>query len=352
MRRTAALAAWAAAAVALPNSEFHRNAFRNQINQIKASNGTGGWCFAKECKKPDLQYERILHAQPGVQWMDDGGYCGSWSIQRSTMVKGAWISEAQVRNHTVPGGGHDEEILTTNIETALTNLKLKYSGFQYKTLPTPQADAYRKWIKQQIVAGNAVVWMIMQPGESYPVYPALPKTDYYGHIEPVVGVMSSRPLNDTNWYDDDYIVHYTDADHNPYYRTMASLPETAEKCAAREGNCHSDYVGYPAINNDYGFGWAIEGFADDRADALPVSLTVDQDEPEKTSVSLKATLTISGLTAGTKYTVYRWDSVQTAFDYNNAHSTHAFTATDSTESYVDSEGVLSKGITYYRCVVA
>merc|ERR1719197_559613 len=88
--------------------------------------------------KPTKKYERIHHTQPGYQWDFFGGYCGSWSIQRAAMAKGAWISQQQVRDHTVPGGGNDNEILATNIELALTNLKLSYEGFDYKNLPTPQ----------------------------------------------------------------------------------------------------------------------------------------------------------------------------------------------------------------------
>merc|ERR1712216_151485 len=102
---------------------------------------------------------------------------------------------------------------------ALTKLKLKAEGFDYKHLPTPQADAYRSWIKQKLVAGHAIAWMIMLPGEKYPVYPGLPKNmSQYGHVEPVVGIMSDHPLNDTKFYDDDYIVHYTDANTNTFYR--------------------------------------------------------------------------------------------------------------------------------------
>ena len=76
-----------------------------------------------------MKYEKILPAQPGYQWDDAGGYCGSWAIQRATMTKGAWISQQQVRDHTSPGGGHDNEILSTNIEEALTNLKIDFEGF-------------------------------------------------------------------------------------------------------------------------------------------------------------------------------------------------------------------------------
>ena len=49
-----------------------------------------------------------------------------------------YISQQQVRDHTVPGGGHDNEILTTNVETALKNLKLKYDAFDFKNEIVPQ----------------------------------------------------------------------------------------------------------------------------------------------------------------------------------------------------------------------
>jgi hypothetical protein len=333
---------------ALPGSPEIRKKFHEQIKAQVNGNSTWPWCWAKECKKPEKSHERIMPAKPGLQWMDDGGYCGSWSIQKAAMVKGAWISQAQVRGHAKPGGGNDNEILATNIEPALTALKLKFSGFDYKNLPHPQADAYRQWIKQSLVAGNVVVWMIMQPGEGYPVYPALPNYSYYGHIEPVVGILSDHPLNDTQFYDDDYIVHFTDADSHPYYRSMASLPETAERCQMGEGNCHSDYTGYPNINDQYGFGWSIDALDDERA-SLPISLQVDGNEPEGRSVPMYGTLTIEGLRKGGAYKIYRWDSVESAFDYSKPHSVHSFVADGDTKVYADSEAIPSAGATYYRC---
>merc|ERR1719329_495496 len=81
------------------------------------------------CTKQDMKYEKIIPSQPGFQWDDAGGDCGSWAVQRATLTKGAWISQQQVRDHTVPGGGHDNEILSTNIVTALKNLHLDFEGF-------------------------------------------------------------------------------------------------------------------------------------------------------------------------------------------------------------------------------
>mmetsp|Transcript_38461 Transcript_38461/g.120057 ORF Transcript_38461/g.120057 Transcript_38461/m.120057 type:complete len:356 (-) Transcript_38461:68-1135(-) len=324
--------------------------FQRQLE--KAWRGDAKWpCFAPECRKPAKSFERLLDAQPGVQWMDHGGYCGSWSIQRAAMVKGAWISQQQVRNHTVPGGGHDEEILETNIDAALKNLKLKGEGFDYKHQPTPQADAYRRWIKRKLVAGHAIVWMIMLTGGHYPVYPHVPYGDY-SHIEPVVGILSDHNLTDEQWYDDDYVAHFTDADTHTYYRSMKSLPDDTRM----RGNCASPhYSGYPCIYEKYGFGWSVEGFLDERQ-GLPLSLKVDPSdrEPDVRTGSapgfLKGTVTVRGLTDGKKYAIYRWDSVDSAFDYSRPHSVRRFAASGATEVYEDAEAFPSDGTTYYRCV--
>jgi len=308
-------------------------------------------CLAPECKKPAKKFERLLDAQPGIQWMDHGGYCGSWSIQRAALVKGAWISQQQVRNHTVPGGGNDEEILETNIDAALKNLKLKAEGFDYKHLPTPQADAYRRWIKRQLVAGHGVVWMIMLKGGHYPVYPDVP-FGFYSHVEPVVGILSDHDLTDDQWYDDDYIVHYTDASVHTYYRSMKSLPDDT----TFKGNCaNPHYPGYPCIYEKYGFGWAIEGFLDERQ-GLPLGLKVEpyDREPDVRTGSaakpLRGTVTVGGLEKGQSYTIYRWDSVAAAFDYTKPSSTHKFTASGEALIYVDTTAIASDGTTYYRCV--
>lgn len=241
----------APAVLALPGDQE----IRDRLQSFQEGNSNFP-CTAKECQKPKRQFERISNTQAGIQWMDAGGYCGSWSIQRAVMAKGAWISQQQVRNHTVPGGGHDEEILATK-DVAFRNLKIAAEGFDYKNLPVPQVDSYRKWIKKQLVNGHTLVynsanksyhsqtylshfhtlidfgsscpktcscvhesgpnaqdslsevWMIMLDGMHYPVYHDLPY-GLYSHVEPVVGIMSDHPLTDENFYDDDVVLHYTD----------------------------------------------------------------------------------------------------------------------------------------------
>ena len=83
------------------------------------------------------------------------------AVQNVALGKGVWISQQKVRDATVDGGGHDHEILATNIALALKTLKLEFEGFDYKEQPVPQADAYRGWIKRQLAAGHGIAWMIM-----------------------------------------------------------------------------------------------------------------------------------------------------------------------------------------------
>ena len=55
-------------------------------------------CAGGACDRDNfahMKYERRVPSQPGYQWNDAGGYCGSWSVQRAALAKGAWISQQQ-----------------------------------------------------------------------------------------------------------------------------------------------------------------------------------------------------------------------------------------------------------------
>lgn len=319
-------------------------------------NGTAevGSCNLPECRKPSKQFERIMNTQPGYQWNDAGGYCGSFATQRAAMAKGAWISQQQVRDHTESGGGNDHEILDTNIDLAWKNLKLKYESFDFRHEPTPQVDAVRTFMKNQLSNGNVVVMMIQKAGHSFPLYNMHEPSGFYDHIVPFVGILSDHALSEEQFNDDDYIVHYTDHSVYPYYRSMKSLIGSyngRSGCPSTSGD--SQYV---CLNPKYGYGWALQGFEDEK-EGLPVSLTVDQwqSEPDtrehERPTQLTGTLKIEGLMAGQHYAVYRWDSVEAAFDYSRPTSVHQFTASATSQTYTDPQTFSSSGTTYYRCVV-
>ena len=163
---------------ALPRHDTHAGLYAQTTATTTTTSGGGGGggvgdiCIGHYNREPSLKeypYRRVLAVKPRIQWMDAGGYCGSLAVQNVALAQGAWISQQQVRNHTVPGGGHDEEILATNIDLALQNLKLRAEGWKYKTEPVPQLSGYLAWIKKHLANGSGIAWMIMLAGGRYPV---------------------------------------------------------------------------------------------------------------------------------------------------------------------------------------
>jgi len=303
--------------------------------------------------KPDMKYELIMKSQPGQQFNDHGGYCGSWSIGRTMLTKGAYISEQMVRDHTSPSPGapasHDNEILSPNIDEALTNLKIKAEHFDYRTMPLPQQPAYFKWLKKQLTSGNPVVWMIMWSGSRYPAYNMKVPEGVHGHIEPVIGFLSNHPLTDDVVYDDDVVAHFDDNGYDTIYKPISELSGTWS--ARSYSDCdHGSYCIGP-----YSYGWAMQGFLDEQ-EGMPLTLSITpwKSEPNTRAgaapIDIKGTVTATGLTAGSQYYIYRWDTVAEAFTYDDKYKMTTFTA--SSDSYVmeDPQPFSSHSTTYYRCV--
>jgi len=199
-----------------------------------------------------------------------------------------------------------------------------------------------------------VTWMILWSGQEYPIYDLTPPAGMYGHVEPVIGIQSNHPLNDSTVYDDDTVVHFTDAGILNVHRTLSSLGGSWAG-PGKQADCGS----YQYCMASYAFGWAIKGFVDNSTEtSVPASLKIDpwQSEPDiragATGEELQGTLTVSGLESGKKYAIYRWDSVDTAFTYTDTYLKTSFTASDEEYEYKDDTSFISSGSTYYRCVVS
>mmetsp|Transcript_5581 Transcript_5581/g.8362 ORF Transcript_5581/g.8362 Transcript_5581/m.8362 type:complete len:199 (+) Transcript_5581:254-850(+) len=197
--------------------------------------------------------------------------------------------------------------------------------------------------------------MILWSGQDYPIYDLTPPAGMYGHVEPVIGIQSNHPLNDTTVYDDDVVLHYNDAGVKTIHRAISSL---AGKWAGPGQPADCGEYSY-CISNPYGFGWAIKGFKDGNSSrAAPASLHVEPwlSEPDtrsgKAPEALKGKVTATELTAGSTYDIYRWDTVAQAFTYDAQFKKASFTATSDTYEYTDDESFMSNGTTYYRVVLA
>lgn len=328
-----------------------------KTEKVLQRNDTAAHCKSTKCFQATKKYQSISMTPPGFQWHDHGGYCGSWSIQRAVLAKGAWISQQQVREHALPAPGvppsHGNEILSPNIDGALRNLKIRSQGFDYKNMPFPQQQAYFKWLKKQLVAGHTVVWMIMWNGARYPAYNLKLPAGLHGHVEPVIGIQSNHPLTDETVYDDDNVVHYSDNSNKKYYPAFGSLSGIWSGVGSKAECQH----GISYCIGPYSYGWAVQGFLDEQ-EGTPLSLQIShfEEEPDvveaQNPINLTGTLVATGLTVGLDYSIYRWGSVKDAFTYSDTFKIVTFTAAGDKFVFQDPHTFSSASATYYRCVKA
>jgi hypothetical protein len=195
------------------------------------------------CTPPASLYSRVIAGpQPGQQWNIEGGFCGAFSTQHAALAFGAWVSQDLVRkaNRQQPGPHfmHGDstvgfEVMPSNVAYTAHALRLKYAEWDY-TQPTPQAPAYKRWLKAHLVQGHPIVWFPLCKGDAHQCYQdSCPNGGACDHVEPMWGIFSNHSLSDPEVYDDDVILHASDQDLEPYYRPLHSLDDDL----AMEGNC-------------------------------------------------------------------------------------------------------------------
>mmetsp|Transcript_186 Transcript_186/g.787 ORF Transcript_186/g.787 Transcript_186/m.787 type:complete len:363 (-) Transcript_186:124-1212(-) len=278
--------------------------------------------YPSVCEPPARAFSRVAPVSPRQQWISDGGYCGSLSVQTSAMAFGAYFSQDAVRKAAEPGGGHGDEqngyeILHTNILGALDKLHIEYEAFDWDNTPVPQSPYLLQFLKKQLSLGHPVVIFVMCKGDAHQCYDNPNAT--YDHIEAAFGIYSDHELSDARVFPDDVLVHTSgyapDGEQNlGYFRSFDSLVDTV----AMDGNC-TDAIGvwkqnemYPCFETNYSFAVAIKGLRV-KSD-LPVYVSVNSiSEPDVTKgeqpVVLQAAVTVSGFQEGKTYKVYRYDDI-------------------------------------------
>jgi hypothetical protein len=205
------------------------------------------------CTPPATKYARVITGpQPGQQWNIAGGFCGAFSLQHAALAHGAWISQDLVRkaNRDQPGPHHMHgdttvgfEVMPSNVAYTAAALKLRFDEWDF-TAPAPQAPAYLRWLKKHLAAGAPVAFFPICKGDSHECYPdSCPGGGHTDHVEAMYGLFSNHPLDDGNVYADDYILHTSDQDLEPYYRPLLSLPDTLDMA----GNCAAAGAGFGCV---------------------------------------------------------------------------------------------------------
>ena len=371
------------------------------------------------CTPPTAKYSRVVPGlEPGQQWNSNGGFCGAFSVQHAALGFGAWVSQDLVRKaNRLSPGPHNEhgdrtlgyEVMPSNVVATAEGLKLSYTEWDY-TQPKPQAAAYKKWLKSHLVQGHPIVWFPICKGDSHKPYPdSCPGGGAVDHVEPMWGIFSNHSLDDENVYDDDWILHASDQDYEPYFRPLNSLDDSTRM----EGNCRNAGAGfgknemYPCFDEDITYGLAISGLNISGA-TLPTSISTSgaQYEPQirsgESPTKLTAKVTVTALTAGARcaawgawawawawgtpqnhtsarhthpticrrsppisprlappplpgrYTTFRYAGTDTlpssTSDLSGFEYSHAFTASAATYEYSDPNTFLSSSAVYYVTV--
>lgn len=224
-------------------------------------------------------------------------------------------------------------------------------------LQTPQAPKFKAWLKSHLAKGRAIVWFPLCKGDPHRAYPgSAPNGGQCDHVEPMLGLWSNHPLNDTTVYDDDVILHFSDQDTMPYYRPMSTLEDTT----SMEGNCKNAVPGfghnemYPCFDSYVTYGLAVTGLKVNGT--VPVSLAVDiTREPDVRErmqpTDIHGTATVRGLTSGATYTLYRYAStadVPSSAPFGaKAEASHTFVASGENYVYADPKAFSSHSATYY-----
>lgn len=329
------------------------------------ANVTRGRCVPPgQCVPPKTKYSlRLTGPNPGQQWNINGGFCGAWSTQQCGLSVGAWVSQDLVRkaNRDQQGIQHNMhgdrtegyEVMPINVEYTATHLKYKQSQWDY-TQGSPQATAYKKWLKSHLVQGHCIVWFPICKGDGHDCYQgSCPNGGQCDHVEPMYGIYSNHPFSDTTVYEDDWILHSSDQDYEPYFRPIKTL----EDDLSMRGNCLHAGSGfgknemYPCFDEKVTYGLAVTGL--DVKGTLPVNLVVDIDEEPNVRSGARpkqvhGKVTVNGLTTGNSYSIYRYNSTSSLPSGPPFKGgIHTFKATASTYTYADPNTFASNTAVYY-----
>jgi hypothetical protein len=185
----------------------------------------------------------------------------------------------------------------------------------------------------------------------------------YDHIIPVSGVCSNAATpGDAVYRVDDTLKLNGLYSSTPAWRRFDSMPGTpitkraADACkyTTNQGGC---------IAKDVGFGVSVLGVMDADGASLPVKLAVNASSEPNMALNkkpgyLKGTVTVSGLTAGAKYSLLRFNGAAAlptkggaaAFVAAAGANVFPFTATSATYTWVDPKSITTDSVVYYRAV--
>lgn len=313
---------------------------------------------------PDAgSYAVMLDLPPRLQWEANDGYCGEMSFVIAGLHYGQYVSQYDARALASPGVPQSKSssqlLLDANEVGAATAMKLRHEVWS----KSGTTKDFLLWTKNHLVANHVVIAGIFENTKIFDFQAS--QGDDYDHIVPFVGYASSHPLTEQAVFDDDRLTLTDNGDYSQSVKA-SSLTFTyalSQFIFARAQQPNQPYY----LNDGEDSAIAILGVEDPLGETMPVELkaSTDSEQPEMVDGSdarpapgpVRLTITVSGLTPGESYNLYRYsnfESVPTSsFNASAAKATSVTTINVATASvFVKTEDIMSNTIAIYRAVKA
>jgi len=274
---------------------------------------------------------------PRRQWDQKNGYCGECCVQQAALFFGTYVSQYVCRA-IINSNQLSQLLVAVNAQKVLSALKLSSTEFNYNGYASPQFPSYFGWVKQHLKALHPVLITAYVKGLKDPDY---------DHIMLATGVTSS---NFTTYNSTDQLYFNDCFSSQVSIRTASTLNDLRSMLVngAKYSFCIPTKICY---------GCAVLGIQDSSGKALPVSITLGTwTEPNVIAgvapSALSASVSVSGLTPGKAYSLFRYNDYRTVPTSNYTSSAYSsvrnFVASSVNASFPES--IISNGVAIFRCV--
>lgn len=308
---------------------------------------------------------------PRLQWDANNGYCGETSFVSAGLHYGQYVSQYDARALASPGvpqnRASSQLLLGVNDVAAAKAMHL--TAVPFNTATQTDTTSFLKWVKGKVAAGYPVA-IGVYTNEQLFYGDTNPNAGdpQYDHIVTVTGVTSKQSLTGpVAYYSDDVI---TFSDNGLWTGTPTGLPQYTFNypfgtfaLSRRQANAARGPV-YSLPSGGKNYGIAITGVADLNRETVPVRLTtsvnaenpvmVDGSNTRPAAKPVTLTVTLSKLTPGVAYNIYRYSSMaavpESNFNANAAKATQKWKIVATGSTYTMSQTIMSNEIAVYRAV--
>lgn len=310
---------------------------------------------------------------PRQQWLANDGYCGEESFVSAGLYYGQYVSQYDARalasRNAPQNTARSQLLLGVNDVAAAKAMHL--AATPYNTAAQTDTTSFLKWVKTNVTAGYPVAIGVYtnefrfygrtNPNAGDPVY---------DHIVTVTGITSKSPLTGPVAYSPDDVITFSD--HGLWTGTPTGLPQYlfsytfgSFPATRRKANAPGAPV-YSLADNAENYGIAITGVADLNHETVPVRVTtnVNAENPPMVDGStrrpparpVKLTVTVSNLTPGTTYNLYRYSTMAAVpdggFNANASKATQKWKILATGTTYTMQQTIMSNEVAAYRAVPA